>query len=100
MTQDEKPCQQSPLVVHPDEVQAILDGAAPSTLRRLIAEGKFPPPLAIGHARVWPRAALQAWLEQQWGALGVNKRNTPAATPCYVREPATTPAAATQGAEK
>lgn len=100
MSTNETPQARPTLGVLLAEVQALLGGASPSTVRRLVADGKFPPPVVIGHARVWPRAALQAWLERQWDALGVNKRNTPAATPCYVREPATTPAAATQGAEK
>ncbi len=89
MSQYEKFSRQSPLVVLFPEMQAILDGAAPSTVRRLIADGKLPPPLVIGHARLWPRAELEAWITDAWRALGVAKRDNAAPTPALVREPAT-----------
>lgn len=57
MIQIEKP-DQTPLVVLFSEMQALLGGASPSTVRRLIVDGKLPPPVAIGHARMWGGSGL------------------------------------------
>ncbi|WP_082572411.1 helix-turn-helix transcriptional regulator [Variovorax sp. Root434] len=34
-----------------------------ATVYRRIAEGKFPPPVHLGCACRWPRAALQRWID-------------------------------------
>lgn len=37
-----------------------------STIYRRIAEGRFPPPMALGgRASGWPREELQAWIDDQ-----------------------------------
>lgn len=59
------------LAAQRSDVLAMLNGASPQTLRRLIKAGKFPPPITFGRARIWPRAALEQWLEREWASLGL-----------------------------
>jgi predicted DNA-binding transcriptional regulator AlpA len=36
------------------------------SLRRLIANGKFPRPIAVGHRRLWPVKIVREWIEKPY----------------------------------
>lgn len=93
MSSKQSPPTQNPLSILVNEIQQMLGGASPVTVRRMIANGELPPPLELGRTRLWPRKAFEDWLEQSWKALGLAKRDPAAApTPVFVREPAEHPA--------
>lgn len=40
-------------------------GVSKDTVRRLYADGRFPPPLRIGKSHRWETSAVEAWLADQ-----------------------------------
>jgi predicted DNA-binding transcriptional regulator AlpA len=39
---------------------------SPRNLRRLIAKGIFPRPLAVGQCRLWPALIVREWIERPY----------------------------------
>lgn len=59
----------SPELMTADEVCRVLRTSA-RNLRRLVAKGKFPRPLAVGQRRLWPARIVQKWIEKPYAEGG------------------------------
>lgn len=70
MSMDGEPCNREPTPEqHPELMTANQVGALLQinvrTLRRLVARKKFPKPIKVGSAHRWPRAVVDAWVDEQ-----------------------------------
>jgi prophage regulatory protein len=42
----------------------LVTGFSTSSLYSFMAQGKFPEPIALGGARLWPKSEIEAWIAQ------------------------------------